>query len=75
MDAVAGEEVKVFTTRPDTLMGATYVVLAPEHPLVASLQGLGLPEADALGEYVSAAARKSDMDRTVSKTKTAMPRS
>ena len=32
-----GEELKVFTTRPDTLFGATFMVLAPEHPLVASL--------------------------------------
>jgi len=67
---LAGEEVRVFTTRPDTLMGATYVVLAPEHPLVASIAELATPQADALKEYVASAARKSDMDRTVSKEKT-----
>ena len=33
----AGAEISVFTTRPDTLFGATYVVLSPEHPLVESV--------------------------------------
>lgn len=67
---VGGEEVRVFTTRPDTLMGATYVVLAPEHPLVSKLTTLSTEQAEPLTKYVAAAARRSDMDRTVSKSKT-----
>ncbi|GLC35478.1 hypothetical protein PLESTB_000203000 [Pleodorina starrii] len=52
----------VFTTRPDTLFGATYLVLAPEHPLVGQL---ATPEqAAAVQSYVEAAARKSDLERT-----------
>ena len=63
------EDVEVFTTRPDTLMGATYVVLAPEHPLA-----LKLGNEDSVKEYADAAARKSDMDRTAdAKTKTGVP--
>ena len=53
--------VRIFTTRPDTLFGATYMVLAPEHPLV---EALTLP--DRHGEvqaYRDAAARKSDLQR------------
>lgn len=60
---------RIYTTRPDTLFGATYMVLAPEHPFVDRLT---LPEyADAVREYREQAARKSDLDRTeLSKEKT-----
>lgn len=57
-----GEEVAVFTTRPDTLMGVTYVVLAPEHPLVQSV--VTDEQRAAVDEYVAATALKSDMART-----------
>ncbi len=61
--------VRVFTTRPDTLFGATYMVLAPEHPLVDRLTSPGRKEA--VAAYRAAAASKSDLDRTdLSKTKT-----
>ncbi|MHC4407347.1 MAG: leucine--tRNA ligase [Planctomycetota bacterium] len=58
-----GDDVlRVFTTRPDTLFGATYMVIAPEHPFVGRLT---LPEhADAVRAYCEAAGRKSDLDRT-----------
>eukprot|EP00617_Octactis_speculum_P020574 CAMPEP_0185754320 /NCGR_PEP_ID=MMETSP1174-20130828/12953_1 /TAXON_ID=35687 /ORGANISM="Dictyocha speculum, Strain CCMP1381" /LENGTH=896 /DNA_ID=CAMNT_0028432469 /DNA_START=46 /DNA_END=2736 /DNA_ORIENTATION=+ len=56
------EVVKAFTTRPDTLMGVTYVVLAPEHPLVDTI--CTEAQVESVKEYVSASARKSDMDRT-----------
>jgi len=53
---------RVFTTRPDTLYGATYMVIAPEHPLVKRLT---TPEqAAAVTAYCEAASRKSDLDRT-----------
>ncbi|MCU6707634.1 leucine--tRNA ligase [Paenibacillus sp. J5C_2022] len=52
----------VFTTRPDTLFGATYCVLAPEHELVASITTAG--QKDAVDAYQEAAARKSDLERT-----------
>jgi leucyl-tRNA synthetase len=56
------EVLRVFTTRPDTLYGATYMVVAPEHPLVARLT---TPEqAEAVKAYCEQAARKSDLDRT-----------
>jgi leucyl-tRNA synthetase len=54
--------IEVFTTRPDTLFGATYMVLAPEHPLVDRLT---TPEqAGAVEAYVQEARRKSDLERT-----------
>ena len=61
--------IRVFTTRPDTLFGATYMVLSPEHPLVdtivTALQG------EAVADYKAQAARKSDLERTeLAKTKT-----
>jgi leucyl-tRNA synthetase len=66
---VGDEDIRVFTTRPDTLYGATYMVLAPEHALVASIT---TPEQrEAVAQYQQQAARKSDFDRTeVAKTKT-----
>ena len=54
--------IRVFTTRPDTLWGATYMVLSPEHELVDGLT-TGEQRA-AVEEYRAAAARKSDLERT-----------
>jgi leucyl-tRNA synthetase len=57
-----GEKIRVFTTRPDTLFGATYMVLAPEHPLV---ERITTPQQRAAVEaYRAEAARKSDLERT-----------
>jgi leucyl-tRNA synthetase len=58
---VEGHKVTVFTTRPDTLFGATYMVLAPEHPLVATITTAG--QQAAVAAYVENCASKSDMDR------------
>lgn len=55
-------ELEIYTTRPDTLFGATYMVLAPEHPLVSKIT---TPEQRAAVEaYLDAAAKKSDLERT-----------
>ncbi len=55
------DQLVVFTTRPDTLWGATFMVLSPEHPLVEELT---IPEqAAAIAAYQAAAAKKSDLDR------------
>jgi len=53
---------RVYTTRPDTLYGVTYLVVAPEHPLVDALSTPG--QRPAIEAYREAAARKSDLDRT-----------
>lgn len=53
--------IRIFTTRPDTLFGATYMVLAPEHPLVEVLTTAS--QRDAVNTYREAAARKSDLQR------------
>ncbi|MBL9124113.1 MAG: leucine--tRNA ligase, partial [Planctomycetaceae bacterium] len=53
---------RVYTTRPDTLFGATYMVIAPEHPYVARLTTPA--QTAAVQAYVEQAARKSDLDRT-----------
>ncbi len=56
-----GDDITIFTTRPDTLWGATFMVLAPEHELV---QKITTPEQkDAVEAYISAAARKTEIDR------------
>jgi len=54
--------IRVFTTRPDTLFGATYMVLAPEHALVAELTIAS--QRSAIDAYREAAARKSELERT-----------
>lgn len=56
------QKIKVFTTRPDTLFGSTFVVLAPEHPLVDSLTTLD--RKSDVSAYQKASASKSDLDRT-----------
>ena len=66
-----GETIEVFTTRPDTLFGATYLVLAPEHELVESLT------TDAHREqvirYIESISGKSDVERQESKDKSGVP--
>lgn len=64
----AGDELLIYTTRPDTLFGATYMVIAPEHPLIDKWN---LENKDEVLAYREAAARKSDFERTeVAKEKT-----
>lgn len=56
------ETLEIYTTRPDTLFGATYMVLAPEHPLVDVITSAGQKEK--VHHYIEEAARKSDLERT-----------
>ena len=65
-----GDELKVYTTRPDTLFGATYMVISPEHPFVEKWAE-NLKNIDEIKAYRAEAAKKSDFERTeVAKEKT-----
>lgn len=65
-----GDTLTIYTTRADTLYGATYMVISPEHPLIEKWADK-LSNIDAIREYQAAAARKSDFERTeVAKNKT-----
>ncbi|MCK5200363.1 MAG: leucine--tRNA ligase, partial [Spirochaetales bacterium] len=58
----SGDIIEVYTTRPDTLFGATYMVLSPEHDLVHKITS---PEQkEAIAEYIDLASKKSDLERT-----------
>lgn len=56
-----GDEIEVFTTRPDTLWGATFMVLAPEHPLVEKITSLD--QKNVVEDYIDQAARQTDIQR------------
>ncbi len=65
-----GDMLTVYTTRPDTLFGATYMVISPEHPMISKLSSV-IKNMDEVRQYQEAAARKSDFERTeVAKDKT-----
>ncbi len=57
-----GKKLRVYTTRPDTLFGATYMVIAPEHSMTAEITTDG--ERSRVNDYIKAASVKSDLDRT-----------
>ena len=59
----SGDELLIYTTRPDTLFGATYMVISPEHPLIEKWAG-SISNMDAVRAYQQEASRKSDFDRT-----------
>lgn len=56
------DKLTIYTTRPDTLFGVTYMVMSPEHPLVKKITSE--EQKNAVEEYIAAAASKSDLDRT-----------
>ncbi len=69
-EVTGGHKLKVFTTRPDTLFGATYMVISPEHPLIDKLQDR-IENMDEIRSYREYANKKSDFERTeLSKEKT-----
>ena len=65
------ENIKVFTTRPDTVFGATYVVLAPEHPLLRQgFAGQALANQREVDAYIATTAKKTERERSENKEKT-----
>ena len=69
-ETTAGDRLTIFTTRPDTLYGVTYMVVSPEHPLVEKWKGI-VRNPDEIAAYQEEASKKSDFERTeVAKDKT-----
>jgi leucyl-tRNA synthetase len=66
--SIDGEDIPVFTTRPDTLFGATFLVLAPEHPLLDTLIKKAMNKEEVVG-YVNKAKNLSDVERQTNKDK------
>ncbi len=62
-DTTVGETLRVFTTRPDTLFGATYMVVSPEHPMLDKYRGR-IANIDEIMAYRAVSAKKSDFERT-----------
>ncbi len=62
-NTTTGDVLRVYTTRPDTLFGATYMVISPEHPLLESWAG-DIQNMDAVRAYQQESAKKSDFERT-----------
>jgi leucyl-tRNA synthetase len=65
---LAPEKLEIFTTRPDTLFGATFMVIAPEHPLLMRMASAG--QMPFVKDYVDASSRKSEIDRKAATEKT-----
>ncbi|MDR1721066.1 MAG: leucine--tRNA ligase [Endomicrobium sp.] len=63
------ERLKIFTTRPDTLFGVTFMVVAPEHAVISEMRSK-ITNYDEVLEYVNASQRKSDIERSSNKEKT-----
>lgn len=68
IDGHSDENLKVFTTRPDTLFGATFMVLAPEHPVIEKITPS--EQKEAVEKYVQKSKTKSELDRKASTEKT-----
>ncbi len=62
-DTTVNEKLEIYTTRPDTLFGATYMVISPEHPFISAHKA-EIKNIDAVLEYCKKAASKSDFERT-----------
>jgi leucyl-tRNA synthetase len=60
------EELEVFTTRPDTLFGVTYVVIAPEHPLIKRIEASGFTLPEEVKKYIDEVKGKSEIQRSSS---------